>query len=80
MVVMDLVYQPLQTKLLREAKERGCRVIDGPEMLARQGAAQVEIWTGRKPDLERIKRDIYRALEKRAITSQPTAEFRMTDQ
>jgi shikimate dehydrogenase len=62
-VVMDIVYQPLRTKLLREAEERGCQTIDGLEMLARQGAAQVEIWTEKKPDLGSIKRDLQRALK-----------------
>jgi shikimate dehydrogenase len=61
-VVMDIVYRPLRTKFLREAEERGCRTIDGLEMLARQGAAQVEIWTGKKPDIPSIKEDLQRAL------------------
>jgi shikimate 5-dehydrogenase len=58
---------------LREAEERGCRTIDGLEMLARQGAAQVEIWTGMKPDLGEIKEDLRRALNKTAISSQQSA-------
>ncbi len=62
MTVMDIVYKPLRTKLLREAEERGCRTIDGLEMLARQGAAQIEIWTGRKPEIGEIKEDLRRAL------------------
>jgi shikimate dehydrogenase len=62
MVVMDIVYQPLKTKLLQEAEERGCRTIDGLEMLARQGAGQFEIWTGKRPDIEEIKEDLRRAL------------------
>jgi shikimate dehydrogenase len=62
-VVMDIVYQPVRTKLLREAEERGCQTIDGLEMLARQGAAQVEMWTGKKPDIRFIRRDLHRALK-----------------
>jgi shikimate dehydrogenase len=68
MTVMDIVYKPLRTKLLREAEERGCRTIDGLEMLARQGAAQVEIWTGRKPEIGEIKEDLRRELSKSAIS------------
>jgi len=68
MTVMDIVYKPLRTKLLREAEERGCRTIDGLEMLARQGAAQVEIWTGRKPEIGEIKEDLRRALNKAEIS------------
>lgn len=62
MSVMDIVYQPLRTKLLREAEERGCLTINGLEMLCRQGVAQLEIWTGRKPDIGQVKEDLYKAL------------------
>ncbi len=50
MTVMDIVYRPLRTKLLHEAEEQGCKTIDGLEMLAYQGAAQLEIWVGQSPD------------------------------
>ncbi|MDH3394184.1 MAG: shikimate dehydrogenase [Desulfobulbaceae bacterium] len=45
-VVMDIVYAPLETKLLREAKAAGCKTVDGLAMLLLQGAAQFELWTG----------------------------------
>jgi shikimate dehydrogenase len=47
-VVMDIVYAPLETQLLREAAARGCRTIDGLKMLQYQGAAQFALWTGRE--------------------------------
>jgi len=50
-VVMDIVYKPLQTRLLREAAVRGCRTIDGLEMLIYQGARQFELFTGQKAPL-----------------------------
>jgi shikimate dehydrogenase len=62
MTVMDIVYQPLRTKLLQEAEEQGCQTIDGLEMLARQGAAQLELWTGMRPDILEIKNDLRQAL------------------
>jgi shikimate dehydrogenase len=62
MTVMDIVYQPLQTKLLREAKEKGCVTVDGLEMLIRQGVAQFEIWTGRRLEIGQVKKDLLRAL------------------
>jgi len=46
-VVMDIVYAPLATCLLKEAAAAGCRCIDGLEMLLYQGAAQFELWTGK---------------------------------
>ena len=45
-VVMDIVYAPLETKLLREAAAAGCACINGLEMLLYQGVAQFELWTG----------------------------------
>ncbi len=62
MTVMDVVYSPLKTKLLQEAEEQGCQTIDGLAMLAHQGAAQFEIWTGRRPDVDQIKDDLRMAL------------------
>ncbi len=43
--VMDIVYSPLETKLAKDAKAKGARVISGVEMLIYQGAASFEIWT-----------------------------------
>ena len=63
MVVMDIVYRPLKTKLLQEAEEKGCLAIDGLEMLARQGAAQLDIWTGWRQEVGQIKADLHRVLE-----------------
>lgn len=63
MVVMDSVYCPLKTRLLREAEEKGCQTIDGLEMLAHQEAAQLELWTGHRPDVDKIKEDLARALD-----------------
>ena len=63
--VMDIVYHPLRTVLLREAEEQGCQTIHGLEMLAHQGAAQLELWTGKKADIEQIKEDLLKAIESR---------------
>jgi shikimate dehydrogenase len=49
--VVDLVYRPGGTELLREARERGTSVVDGLEILVHQGALSYEAWTGRAPDL-----------------------------
>ena len=43
--VMDIVYNPLETKLLRDAKRAGCKAIPGLEMFLNQAVAQFELWT-----------------------------------
>ncbi|MEO1002138.1 MAG: shikimate dehydrogenase [Cyanobacteria bacterium J06638_7] len=45
--VYDLIYTPRPTALLRAAAERGCRGLDGLEMLVQQGAAALRLWSGR---------------------------------
>jgi shikimate dehydrogenase len=46
--VCDIVYRPLETKLLRDARIAGLKPIDGLGMLVHQGALALEAWTGRK--------------------------------
>lgn len=52
MVVMDIVYAPLDTLLLKQARAKGCLTIDGLHMFVSQGAAQFELWTGYRPDID----------------------------
>ncbi|QEY32598.1 shikimate dehydrogenase [Synechococcus sp. RSCCF101] len=44
--VYDLIYTPRPTRLLHQARARGCRTLDGLEMLVQQGAASLRLWTG----------------------------------
>jgi shikimate dehydrogenase len=60
--VMDIVYKPLTTRLLREAKARGAATIDGLQMLIHQGAAQFELFTGREAPVEIMAKAAYEAL------------------
>jgi shikimate dehydrogenase len=50
--VYDIVYNPLETDLLRLARAAGARVIAGLEMLVYQAAAQQALWTGREPPVD----------------------------
>jgi shikimate dehydrogenase len=54
--VMDIVYNPVETKLVKDAKAAGARVISGVEMLLYQGAASFEIWTGISAPVEVMRR------------------------
>ena len=56
MVVTDLVYQPLQTRLLREAEEAGCTTVDGLGMLLHQAVPCFERWFGVRPDVDAATR------------------------
>ena len=58
MVVMDLIYNPLETVLLKEAKKVGAKAINGLGMLIYQGAIAFKIWTGVEPNVEVMKEAI----------------------
>jgi len=53
--VLDMNYDPLETRLLREAAQAGCTVISGFEMLLAQAAAQFEVWTGSEAPVEAMR-------------------------
>lgn len=55
MVVLDLVYRPLQTKLLQDAASRGAKAVDGLGMLLYQGARAFQLWTKRVPPIDMMR-------------------------
>jgi 3-dehydroquinate dehydratase/shikimate dehydrogenase len=62
LVVMDIVYTPETTLLIREAKSRGCHVITGVDMFARQAAVQFQRFTGQAASLEYMRTVLRRTL------------------
>jgi 3-dehydroquinate dehydratase/shikimate dehydrogenase len=55
-LVFDMVYNPLETPLIKLARERGIPVVTGLEMFVQQGARQFEIWTGKPaPEAEMLR-------------------------
>ncbi len=54
-VVLDMVYDPLETRFLREAQAAGCMTIDGLQMLLAQAVAQFETWTGQEAPVDVMK-------------------------
>jgi len=62
MVVMDIVYNPLETKFLKEAREAGAKTISGLEMFIGQGAESLRIW-GYEPPLEVMRKAVLKELK-----------------
>jgi shikimate dehydrogenase len=61
-VVMDIVYAPLETRLLREARNAGCETINGISMLLYQGVAQFEAWTDMEAPVEVMREALLKAM------------------
>jgi Shikimate 5-dehydrogenase len=62
-IVADVIPNPPVTRLVHEARARGCRVIDGLEMLVGQGVIGVEYWTGKTPDAAVMRRGLEMAFQ-----------------
>jgi len=63
LVVFDIVYNPIKTKLLTEAEEAGAETIDGLDMLVWQGALAFEMWTGVKAPVGIMKAEAIKVLK-----------------
>lgn len=63
LVVFDIIYNPLKTRLIKEAEKEGARVLNGLEMLVRQGTAAFELWTGLKAPIEVMRKAARDAME-----------------
>lgn len=61
-IVSDIIYNPLETKLLKEAKTRGAITQNGLGMFVYQGALAFEIWEGKLPNIERMKQVVLHTL------------------
>ena len=55
LIVSDVIYNPMETKLLKKAREKGCPVFNGMYMLLYQGAESFRLWTGKEMPTETIK-------------------------
>ena len=62
LTVLDVVYTPLETKLLRDAKDRGATVVDGASMLVYQGVEAFEIWTRKEAPVDAMSKAVRNAL------------------
>jgi shikimate dehydrogenase len=62
MAAMDIVYNPLRTRFLEDARQKGCSVVDGLAMFVYQGASQFEWWTGLPAPADEMRRAVEGAL------------------
>ncbi|MBU8787717.1 MULTISPECIES: shikimate dehydrogenase [Bacillus] len=61
-LVCDIIYNPLKTVLLKEAEAKGLKTLNGVGMFIGQAALSFELWTGREPDMEKMKSIVLRKL------------------
>ena len=61
-LVMDLIYRPFETKLLKLARKKGIATVSGFDMFLAQGFAQWEIWTKTRPPESAMRRAVLAAL------------------
>jgi shikimate dehydrogenase len=62
LTVMDIIYNPVETQLLRNAKRLGCKTVDGVEMFVHQGAESLKIWLDVKPPLDVMRKAVLEKL------------------
>jgi shikimate dehydrogenase len=74
--VAEVVYMPLETQLLRDARRAGCRTVDGGGMVALQAAGSLELFTGVAPDRDRMVRHLAQlvAPEREEATCEPQSQ------
>lgn len=61
-LVFDTIYNPEQTLLIRQARERGCRTVTGVEMFVRQAALQFQLFTGQPASIEEMRQTLRRGI------------------
>ena len=64
LVVFDIVYNPLETRLLREAEKAGAKTVNGVGMLVHQGAESFRIWTGIEAPVDLMRKVVLKELSK----------------
>jgi shikimate dehydrogenase len=62
MVVADVIFNPPETRLLRDARQRGCQTLDGLGMLVNQGVIGIKYWTAIDADATVMRKALEEAL------------------
>jgi 3-dehydroquinate dehydratase/shikimate dehydrogenase len=74
--LMEMVYTPAETRLVKMARAKGIHIISGVEMFVHQGARQFEIWTGKPAPVEEMYRVVVAALTARAAAAAAAKKHR----
>ncbi|MBT7102607.1 shikimate dehydrogenase [archaeon] len=61
-IIFDVIYNPLKTKLIKDAESIGCKTISGVNMLVHQGAQSLRIWLGIEPPIQAMKEEVLKNL------------------
>jgi shikimate dehydrogenase len=64
--LVDIIYNPFETRLMAAARERGAQVANGVDMLVHQGALSLARWTGCEPPVALMREVLERELRRRA--------------
>ena len=67
--VMDIIYNPTETRLVMDAKAAGAKVVSGVEMLIYQGAVAFEVWTNCPAPVDVMRKAVLNELEKQGVHS-----------
>ena len=62
-IIMDIVYTPIKTKLIKYAKNKKCEIITGERMLMHQAMKQFELWTKQEPDFKIMEKAIMEKMD-----------------
>jgi 3-dehydroquinate dehydratase/shikimate dehydrogenase len=66
-LVFDSVYTPVWTRLLLDARDEGCQVVDGLQMFVGQAAEQFRLFTGREPPLKLMQETLMSAISASSV-------------
>ncbi len=79
LTVMDIVYNPIETQLLKNARMIGCKTIDGVGMFVHQGAESLKIWLDVKPPIEVMRNAVLEKLKSGDLIGDSVQRERASD-
>jgi len=75
-LIVELIYNPRKTALIKQAESAGCIIIEGIEILYEQGAAAFAIWTNKEPPIVAMKQGLIHNFRNGELLTNPPHTFR----